>query len=153
MINQDDLEFGVTSVTIVLTSASGLTATTTRFLVRQRLSFSVFCSASSSSDSEYIDVSCELSDPNSQTISEVTHAINDVEKGELQGGFSTTLSSCQFLFVLLVNDPRNPEFRISIDDSDIRFGEENTISLFLTGSQGTQATINLPVQVRGKTHS
>ena len=50
-----------------------------------------------------------------------------------------------------MTDPSNPEFRISIDDPDLQLGQDNNnISLVLTGSQGTQATINLPVQVQGK---
>ena len=50
-----------------------------------------------------------------------------------------------------VTDPSDLEFRISIDDPELKLGQGNNISLVINGSQGTQATINLPVRIRGKT--
>ena len=91
-IDEEDLNFGINTVIIMLTSAGGATATATNFIVRQRLPFNVFCSARSTSDSEYVEISCVLRE-SSQTIAGVTYAINGVDKGALQGMLVATMIS------------------------------------------------------------
>ena len=80
VIGKEDLDLGENTVKIVFTSARRATVEL-EILLRN---FNVICSARSTSDSEYVEISCVLRE-SSQTIAGVTYAINGVDKGALQG--------------------------------------------------------------------
>ena len=80
VIGKEDLDLGENTVEIVFTSARRATVEL-EILLRN---FNVICSAKTTSDSEYVEISCVLRE-SSQTIAGVTYAINGVDKGALQG--------------------------------------------------------------------
>ena len=80
VIGKEDLDLGENTVKIVFTSARRATVEL-EILLRN---FNVICSAKTTSDSEYVEISCVLRE-SSQTIAGVTYAINGVDKGALQG--------------------------------------------------------------------
>lgn len=98
-ITEGNLHFGANPVEITFTSTGGLNAVASLNLTRIP-PFAIVCNPRRTSDGEYVEIVCELTNTDSQTVVEARYTISGVDRGELEGTSSLSYIWCFICSIL-----------------------------------------------------